>query len=101
MKFSDRAVVVGGGIAGLVTARVLSDYFSSVVILDKDKKAGSPGPRSGVPQGPHLHVLLQRGQGILRTLFPGIESAFNVHLCPTIDWSAFAKREIQYSRSSS
>jgi len=57
-----KALVVGGGFAGLVAARVLSDHFESVLILDKDSQIGTSSPRSGAPQGSHLHVLLKRGQ---------------------------------------
>jgi hypothetical protein len=32
----DRALVIGGSIAGLIPARVLSDYFDHVVILERD-----------------------------------------------------------------
>ncbi len=86
-----RAVVVGGGIAGLVAARVLSDHFDSVTVFEKDARIGSTSPRTGAAQGAHLHVLLQRGQEILQTLFPGIEQAL-AH-CPTIDWAADTKWE--------
>ncbi len=33
-RLGHRAVVVGGSIAGLITVRVLSDYFDDVVILE-------------------------------------------------------------------
>jgi len=39
---ADRAVVIGGSIAGLITARVLSDYFEHVVILQRDAVEDRP-----------------------------------------------------------
>jgi len=35
-----RAVVIGGGMAGLVTAEMLSKHFSEVVMLERDQPQG-------------------------------------------------------------
>ena len=35
-KAGSRAVVIGGGLAGLATARCLSDLFDEVVLLERD-----------------------------------------------------------------
>lgn len=83
----ERAVVIGGGIAGLVTARVLADHFGSVVIIDKDTSIGSDQPRIGASQGAHLHVLLKRGQSMLRKLLPDVESQLVSRNCPLVDWA--------------
>ncbi|MBC3840398.1 FAD-binding oxidoreductase [Streptacidiphilus sp. 4-A2] len=45
----DRAVVIGGGISGLVTAHVLAEHFADVVLVERDVPEGS-GPRKGVPR---------------------------------------------------
>ncbi|MFY1593678.1 FAD-dependent oxidoreductase [Micromonospora sp. WMMD737] len=65
-----RAVVVGGSVAGLLAARVLSDYAESVVIVDRDDPDATGG-RPGVPQGTQLHALLPGGFLQLERLFPG------------------------------
>jgi 2-polyprenyl-6-methoxyphenol hydroxylase-like FAD-dependent oxidoreductase len=65
------AIVIGGGIAGLAAARVLSDHFEQVTILERDDAGDSPSARAGVPQGKHLHALLAGGQRVLDELFPG------------------------------
>jgi 2-polyprenyl-6-methoxyphenol hydroxylase-like FAD-dependent oxidoreductase len=65
-----KAVVVGGSVAGLLAARVLSDYAESVVIVDRDDLHGA-GRRPGVPQGTQLHALLPGGFLQLERLFPG------------------------------
>ena len=44
-----RAIVVGAGLGGLSAARVLSDYFGEVLILDRDDLPGDASPRPGVP----------------------------------------------------
>ncbi|MFG2053109.1 FAD-dependent oxidoreductase [Micromonospora sp. NPDC048930] len=65
-----RAIVIGGSVAGLLAARVLSDHAASVVIIDRDDVQVS-GERPGVPQGTQLHALLPGGLLHLEHLFPG------------------------------
>jgi glycine/D-amino acid oxidase-like deaminating enzyme len=50
LRLGKHAVVIGGSIAGLLTARVLSDYFDTVTIFDSDTPPEQVGPRKGVPQ---------------------------------------------------
>lgn len=69
----ERAVVLGGGMAGLLTARVLADRYRSVLVVDRDTLIDVAGPRRGVPQARHAHALLVRGQEILDELFPGLQ----------------------------
>jgi len=66
-----RAIVVGAGLAGLSAARVLSDYFEEVMILDRDKLPDNGIPRPGVPQSKHPHALLAGGLKALENLLPG------------------------------
>jgi 2-polyprenyl-6-methoxyphenol hydroxylase-like FAD-dependent oxidoreductase len=71
-----RAIVVGGSMAGLVAARVLSDHFEEVLVVERDAIPDDLlTARKGVPQGRQLHALLARGEKILSDLFPGIVSA--------------------------
>lgn len=65
------AVVVGGSVAGLLTARVLADGFDEVTILERDSLPEDPAPRSGIPQGRHIHVLETAGRETFEDLFPG------------------------------
>ncbi|MFB8280172.1 FAD-dependent oxidoreductase [Nocardia colli] len=67
----NKAVVIGGGIAGLLSARVLSEHYGEVVVLDRDSEPGEGVRRRGVPQSFHLHQMLPRGELILEQLFPG------------------------------
>src|SRR5690242_17690175 len=65
------AVVIGAGIAALATARVLSDHFERVTIVERDHTPGLDEFRSGVPQNIQPHALLKRGLLELENLFPG------------------------------
>ncbi|HEY1824061.1 MAG TPA: FAD-dependent monooxygenase [Trebonia sp.] len=71
---SGHAVVLGAGVAGLLAARVLAEHFAQVTVLERDALAG-PAPRRGVPQGRHLHGLMEGGRAIIEELFPGITAA--------------------------
>ncbi|MET8760583.1 2-polyprenyl-6-methoxyphenol hydroxylase-like oxidoreductase [Lentzea sp. NPDC004782] len=67
-----KAVVIGGGIAGLLAARVLTESCDDVVVLERDELSDEPEYRAGVPQGRHVHGLLVRGGEIMEGLFPGL-----------------------------
>src|SRR5438105_697443 len=58
--------------SGLLAARVLSDYYEQVTIVDRDIFPTTPDHRKGVPQSHHAHALLATGQYIIGQLFPGI-----------------------------
>jgi hypothetical protein len=93
-----RAVVYGGGLAGLAAARVLADHFDEVVLLERDAVpltppgaegaaaaglsanaaaltsdpvAAAAAARRGVPQFRQPHQLLARGLEEIERLFPG------------------------------
>jgi 2-polyprenyl-6-methoxyphenol hydroxylase-like FAD-dependent oxidoreductase len=71
-QIGNHAVVLGGSMAGLLAARVLSDSYTTVTVVDRDVLSGVKVPRRGVPHGPHAHGLLARGHQILEELYPGI-----------------------------
>ncbi len=68
----DHAIVVGASMGGLLAARVLSEHFEHVTILERDPLPEGPEVRKGVPQGAHVHVLLEGGRRILDGLFPDL-----------------------------
>jgi len=68
----DRAVVLGGSMAGLLAARVLADAYAEVVIVERDELPHAATHRRGVPQSRHIHGLLARGQQALEELFDGL-----------------------------
>jgi 2-polyprenyl-6-methoxyphenol hydroxylase-like FAD-dependent oxidoreductase len=67
----DHAIVIGGSFAGLTAARVLSDHFDRVTIVERDDFPDEWAPRKGVPQSPHVHGILKLGRETLEGLFPG------------------------------
>ena len=71
---SHSAIVIGGSVTGLIAARVLSEHFERVTILERDRLTERPEFRLGVPQSLHVHVLLNKGQEILEQLFPGLSA---------------------------
>jgi 2-polyprenyl-6-methoxyphenol hydroxylase-like FAD-dependent oxidoreductase len=71
-ELGERVVVLGASMGGLLAARVLSDFFRTVTVVERDVLPDNPANRRGVPQGRHIHVLLARGAQILEELFPGI-----------------------------
>ncbi|MBB5120221.1 NAD(P)-binding protein [Streptomyces eurocidicus] len=85
---SGHAVVLGAGIAGLLTATVLTKHYGRVTLLDADRLPNTPGRRPGVPQGDHVHALLVGGQRALETLLPGIGAALRQSGAVGVDMGA-------------
>jgi 2-polyprenyl-6-methoxyphenol hydroxylase-like FAD-dependent oxidoreductase len=70
-SLGNHAVIIGGSLAGLMSARVLSEYFDQVTILERDQIENRPVIHKSIPQGNHFHALLQGGQRVLASLYPG------------------------------
>ena len=70
-KTSDHAIVFGASLAGLLTARVLAEFYKQVTVVERDALPPAGQQRKGVPHGRHLHGLHPRGREILDELFPG------------------------------
>lgn len=75
----DHAVVLGASMAGLLAARVLTETYSRVTVVDRDAMPAIGQHRRGVPQGRHLHVLHPRGAQVLDELFPGLLEQMTAH----------------------
>ena len=84
----EKAIIVGTGVAGLLAARALADYFSQVTVLDRDVLPSSAVPRAGVPQGHHLHALLPRGLQVLEAFFPGLSAEMQIAGATLLDAGA-------------
>jgi 2-polyprenyl-6-methoxyphenol hydroxylase-like FAD-dependent oxidoreductase len=78
-RLGEQAIVIGGSIAGLMTARVLSDFFDQVTVIERDNIEERPVIHKSVPQGNHFHGLLQGGHQILCSLFPGFAEDLRIH----------------------
>ncbi|MGW6445662.1 FAD-dependent oxidoreductase [Lentzea sp. NPDC055074] len=64
--YSDRALVIGAGFAGLLAARVLAESYGDVVLVDRD----TAGHRARLSRTHHPHALQARGAEALEALFP-------------------------------
>lgn len=69
---TDRAVILGGGFTGLLAAKVLSEYYKEVIIIERDSKVECDNTmtRKGVPQGGFNHALIPMGIRAVEKLFP-------------------------------
>lgn len=79
------ALVIGGSLAGLLSARVLSDHYDRVTVIERDHYPDQPEFRNGVPQSRHLHILLAKGHEVLAQFFPTLEEDFQRMGIPNID----------------
>lgn len=68
----DHGVVLGASMSGLMAARVLSDAFRRVTVVERDLLPRGSDARKGVPQCRHPHALQVRGAQIADELFPGL-----------------------------
>ncbi len=68
---SGHAIVIGASMAGLFTTRVLADAFDRVTVIERDPLTDVIESRPGVPQGDHVHVLLEGGRATIEDLCPG------------------------------
>jgi 2-polyprenyl-6-methoxyphenol hydroxylase-like FAD-dependent oxidoreductase len=65
------AVVLGGGFAGVLAARVLAGHVDEVTLVEAGRYPARPGARVGLPQAHHSHILVTGGAQALETLLPG------------------------------
>lgn len=64
-------LVLGSSMAGLLTARVLSEHYDQVTLIERDRLPSGADHRKGVPQAWHAHGLLASGYRVMCELFPG------------------------------
>jgi 2-polyprenyl-6-methoxyphenol hydroxylase-like FAD-dependent oxidoreductase len=73
------AIVIGASMAGLLTARVLSQHFAAVTLIERDAVRQGPASRKGQPQTRHLHGLLATGLATMSHYFPDLRQALVDH----------------------
>ncbi|MFJ8043862.1 NAD(P)/FAD-dependent oxidoreductase [Kitasatospora sp. NPDC096147] len=81
-----RAVVIGGGYAGLLAARALADHFTEVVVLERDVVGRETGAHPSAPQAYHAHAMLAKGAEMLERLFPGLRQELEEIGAPVFDY---------------
>jgi 2-polyprenyl-6-methoxyphenol hydroxylase-like FAD-dependent oxidoreductase len=92
-KKYNKAIVIGGSIAGMMAAQIASDFCQEVIILDRDDLTTPEALRKGTPHAPHPHTLLEGGRLVMESLFPGLTenllAAGNVRINATADLKWF------------
>jgi len=81
-----KAIVIGGGIAGMSAAKVLADHFDKVILLERDLYPDTIGGRRGVPQGRMFHTLLERGRREIEDIFPGFHKLLDERKMPKVSF---------------
>lgn len=65
------AVVLGGSLAGMLAARALAGFVDEVTVVERDALTEGAGPRRGLPQARHAHMLWSGGVRAVEELVPG------------------------------
>lgn len=81
-----KAIVVGGGIAGMCAAKVLAEHVDEVVLLERDQYPKGSDHRRGVPQSKMFHTLLERGRRDIEAIFPGFHLLLESRKLPKISF---------------
>ncbi|MEO3974591.1 FAD-dependent monooxygenase [Streptomyces sp. CAU 1734] len=67
-----RAVVIGGGAAGMLAAAALDGIAEEITVVERDPLPDGPEPRKSLPQARHTHLLWSGGARAFEELLPGI-----------------------------
>ncbi|MBG0971367.1 FAD/NAD(P)-binding protein [Bacillus sp. SRB3LM] len=68
----NKAIVIGGSMAGKFAAKALSTSFKEVIIIEAGERWDGKSSIKRVPQSNHPHVLLKGGEIAIEELFPNI-----------------------------
>lgn len=66
------AIVLGGGLAGMLSAAALVTRVDRVTVIERDTLPNGPEARKGVPQARHAHMLMSSGARAMDLLIPGL-----------------------------
>ncbi|MGO1482127.1 MAG: FAD-dependent oxidoreductase [Brachybacterium sp.] len=93
----DHAIIMGGGIAGLLSAAGLAEHVERVTIIDRDELCTDGpealAPRRGVPQGGVVHRLLALGETTMEELLPGLRQELLAAGCQ--EWIRDSQEHLQ------
>jgi 2-polyprenyl-6-methoxyphenol hydroxylase-like FAD-dependent oxidoreductase len=71
----------------MLAARVLSAHFDRVTLLERDRFPETPAARKGLPQGRHVHGLLERGREAMERFLPGLTGELVRAGAESLDWT--------------
>ena len=91
----ERAVVLGGSIAGLLAARVLAEHYRSVTIVERDDLTEDPDARRGVSHFRYGRVLPPAATVLLAQLFPGFEDDLAAEGVPSLRGDTLTRLHIR------
>lgn len=95
-------IVIGGSMAGMLAARMFSNHFDRVTVVERDAVNDAPEPRKGQPQARHLHGLLAKGLDLMTHYFPDLpdalaeQGAIFTDMGAGMRWHAFGGYRRQY-----
>lgn len=67
-----RALVIGGGLAGMLASAALRGAVDEVLVVEDDELPDGPLPRRGLPQARHAHMFWSGGVHAAEAVLPGI-----------------------------
>ncbi|MEV7419784.1 FAD-dependent monooxygenase [Streptomyces sp. NPDC089919] len=67
-----RAVVIGGGLAGMLAAAAIAPYADEVTVVERDVLPATAEPRRYLPQSGHAHMMWSGGVEAMEQLLPGV-----------------------------
>jgi 2-polyprenyl-6-methoxyphenol hydroxylase-like FAD-dependent oxidoreductase len=78
------AVIIGGGIAGLLTAHAIAGHFERMTVLERfshiaESSSRAPPTRRGIPQSRCIHLLMASGAAAFDELVPGWQQELLAH----------------------
>src|SRR5690349_8103767 len=78
------AVIIGGGIAGLLTGHAVARHFAQVTILERfshtaNSRSRAPPTRRGAPQSRCIHLLMASGAAAFDELASGWQRELLAH----------------------
>ncbi len=92
MTGETHAVVLGGGLTGMLTSAVLARHLDKVTVIERDVLPEGPELRKGVPQARHAHLLWSGGARAIDSVLPGTvkqliaEGAHRLYLPRDVVW---------------
>lgn len=67
----EHAVVLGGGLGGMLAAAVLARHAARVTVVENDRYLDGPSPRRGLPQAHQAHMFMRGGVAAMDQVLPG------------------------------